>query len=987
MAGIINRYNQSQRSALDKQRAQYKEQIKTLEREIAKSAEDTKHHRARSEAKSKELEELQATSDEKANRIRELECKLEASEIQPRQLSEKFRELEKKLEDSQCKNVLLSDKLHELKTNYNQAITEQQDLYTRSMTHCEDTIKELQEIASAKKAVAERAVQNAEAIREEMLQRVRQDIAEHKAEASDLGRQIETLTQQVQEKDTKLSQQNETIRDLSAKVHDLETSSNGYETLAAQNQEILQRIRDQGFQTHNQSEECAKETWNRLESVSNNLDALAKSFSTQPEMISGIQEAQAKELGSIATKLDFVLETRVSVKETTSQFSTELEAQMGKIWGRLDSQIETLTQQLAQKAEENGILSALCKETQAAYERLEQDIEGLQKASAEQIEEINALQEREQENQLAMEAAREDDQQQTQELVQRLKASEAEAGRLREELKSKIDTMAKLKEQLRAMEEEYGNGLRSFSAEILKLNQALENKDRAAQDAVNRAVEMTAREDKVKMEEALAETQKLLRQRDEHTIALQTQLEELRKSLHDKEQNQRRDACTLSSLREVLSTAESKEKELVEKLTTQSVKADEREAQLRRQMNVVNAELEATKTKVGEYEGEIEGAKRRAEKFEGDSHNQRARVQALFSAVKDWAREGGLETSSLDQICDENKSAQEVGTGISQALAKLGLSQRLQTSHHQRDDLLLDGSESQFNTANREHLVLLSQDSHAFNGPEQSHDVLALINSRRVVVRSPANDPATPIPPSVSEEKARRREGLKPKSIMKTNTVARVTRSVSLMAQGADAESADGDGAQHDSRNEHLMASSPDPLVTNATETPTLPASNPHPPMVGRAQQAGQNKRKQPDEPGPDFFVSRSRKPRTSQMSEDIKTETLAQLEELVGPKRRSAKKRSVRTYGSQRPAESPPEDGSPFNALSTLHSESHAQSRYLTQQHQSPGSNKPRESQESSKTSEDSSETVGAHNEIVLEGGGSSTRLPPLRRNVRRRS
>ncbi|KAK4229353.1 hypothetical protein QBC38DRAFT_386700 [Podospora fimiseda] len=964
MAGIINQYNKTQRSALDKQRVHYKKQIKTLERELAKSAEATTHYRGRSEAKSKELKELQAASDNMAAKITELEIKLDASEMLPNQLNQRIQELEQ---------------------NFNQAVIEQQDLYVRSKTHCDETIKELQEIVVMKQAAAEKAIQNAEAIRDDMMQRFRQGIAQHKVEALELGHQIETLTQQIEGKDMVLIQQKETIRDLSEKVNDLETSSHSFESLATQNQELLRQIDHHGSQAQKQSEACAKETWNRLASVSNSLDTLAKSLSDQPRVISSIQEVQTRELGSIATKLDAILQTRESAKEVTKQLSTELDTQMGKIWERLDNQIETLSQQLAQKAEENGMLSALCKEKEMTYERLEQDMEELQKASAEQIEKIQALREREQEYHLAMEAAREDDQQHTQELTERLKASEAETSRLTEQLKLKMESMTNLGEQMKVKEEEFGNGLRSFSAEILKLNQVIENKDRAAQDAIARATEMAAREVHVKMEETLAETQQHIRQRDEHIKGLQTQLGELKRSLHDKEQNQRRDACSLSSLRETLSTAQLKEKELSEKLTTQSAKFNELEGQLRSRMDIVNAELEATKRRVIEYEREIEAAKEKAEKFERESRNQRARAQALFSAVKDWAHKGGFETASFDEICGEKKSAEEVGSGLSQALAQLGLSQRVQVNYHRRDDLLLDGNEPHFNNTNRELPVLLSQESYFGNTSEQPQEVLALIHSRRVVVRSPANDRDTPIPPSVSEEKVRRREGAQPKSIMKT-TVARVTRSTTLAAQDPNApEATNGDRMRNSHLNGDLMASSPDPLISNAAETSELYALSPHLPMTGRTQSAGQNKRKQPDDPGPDIFVTRQRKPKTSKMTEDIETETLAQLEELVGAKKRPAKKKVVRTYGTQKPLETFHEDGSASNALQLLHPDSQAQSRLSSQQRQSPGSSKLKESQESSDNSQDSIETVGVHSEVSMEGGGSSTRLPPLRRNARK--
>lgn len=807
-----------------------------------------------------------------------------------------------------------------------------------------------------------------------------------------MDRHIKLLTKQLEEKDNELAQQRETIRALSEKAHDLEASSTGFEALTAQNEEILRKISDQGSQADNH-EESAKEIHDKADSVSARLDALAKSMSTQPELITAIQEAQTRELRSITTKLNAVVESGVSANENTSKLSTELEAHMGKIWHRLDSQIESLTQQLTQRAEENGMLSVLCKEKDAAYERLEQELEDLQKASAEQIEDINALQEQDQENQLTIDATREENQKHLQETMQRLQTSETEVKRLGLEVKSKDDAMVKLNEKLKGKEEECATRLQNFSAEIAKLSQLLGDKDRAVREAVKNAVEVALQEFKNKMAEAGTETTKLLEEKQEQIKSLEAQLEELKKSLHNNEQNQRRDACTMNSMREALYAAEAKEKASTEKLAVHCAKFDELEVQIRGQMNIVNTDLEAAKRRVAEYEGELEAAKRRAAKFEDESHHHRARAQALFSSVREWAREEGLATESFDQICDVNKTPEDLATGLSQALAQMLLSQRSQVAHRGRGgNLLLDGNESQLNSANIDHPVLLSPDESIYAAPpepsgSQEEDVLALTKlPRRVVARSPANDPDEPIPPSISEEKARRREGQQPKSIMKAGAT-RANQNGSVTIQGDEIEGASEDGSQHKPRAGHSSGSGPDPLVNNiAPKTLTPPRLIVQPAgTASKPELSGQNKRKRGDELVPDAFVSRARKPRTSEMTEDIETETLAQLEEIVGSKRRAVKKRVTRTYGTQRPPESPPDDEGQHNILPTLQSEVRPQTRYLTAHQQTQGSSKPSEAQEFPRTSDDSTGTVTSNN-IAVEGPASSIRQPPLRRNMRKK-
>lgn len=159
---MINQFTQKQNSALDEQRARYHKYIRSLKRDLAAGSGVISEHLAKIDAQTKQIKDLQASNEQTARLMTDMEAKLRASEDRARRLEEKYQI---------CK------------THLNSAIQEQQDLYTRSKKQWAEAIEQVRAIEKAQTTEAEMTVQKAEVIREQMIETVRQAIAQNKSEA------------------------------------------------------------------------------------------------------------------------------------------------------------------------------------------------------------------------------------------------------------------------------------------------------------------------------------------------------------------------------------------------------------------------------------------------------------------------------------------------------------------------------------------------------------------------------------------------------------------------------------------------------------------------------------------------------------------------------------------------------------------------------------------------------------------------------------
>lgn len=159
---MVNQFTQRQNAALGEQKAKYHNYIRQLKRDLAEGSGVIAQQIAQINTHAEETKDLHMARQQLVSQMKDLESKLGASEERAKRLEEKY---------------------HVCKTHLNSAIQEQQNLYTRSKTHWEETIEQVRAMEKSRTSEGEMAVRKAEVIREQMTEKVRQAIAQNKSEA------------------------------------------------------------------------------------------------------------------------------------------------------------------------------------------------------------------------------------------------------------------------------------------------------------------------------------------------------------------------------------------------------------------------------------------------------------------------------------------------------------------------------------------------------------------------------------------------------------------------------------------------------------------------------------------------------------------------------------------------------------------------------------------------------------------------------------
>jgi uncharacterized protein YoxC len=74
---------------------------------------------------------------------------------------------------------------------------------------------------------------------------------------------IDVLTHQVEEKEAELNREREAVRSLSTKLQDLQATSSGFEALAVQGKEILQKLGEQQTKAEEHHQKSARDFQDR----------------------------------------------------------------------------------------------------------------------------------------------------------------------------------------------------------------------------------------------------------------------------------------------------------------------------------------------------------------------------------------------------------------------------------------------------------------------------------------------------------------------------------------------------------------------------------------------------------------------------------------------------------------------------------------------------------------------------------------------------
>ncbi len=477
------------------------------------------------------------------------------------------------------------------------------------------------------------------------------------------------------------------------------------------------------------------------------------------------------DLSSVSAKLDHILESRDETRDATGRLSANVEHHLEKIWQRLDSQLESLTQRLANKAEENGMISALYKRQDTECREHTRELDGLRESTENQAHRIQDLEE----SLASLDAAQEENE----ETKQELEAALAEVAQLRGQIRSNEAAMAELQRTLDTRQAELFAEAQKYKADVERLSQEIQDKGAAALEA-EAAIRYQVR---AEMEGTNATTMKLLGESQQQVNSLVGQLENLKRENQHKEQSGLQDTATIRSLREALAEAEAKGESTAEQVEQGSREREELEIRLTSTVNGLEAQLDTSRDRIAELEKENRG--------------HCARSEGLVAGLKLWAQQEGLSIHDLDCLGEVNDSADDISAGLAHALSRMRRGEKSEffstrppwqaNSRHQPGvgrpangyaAVMGEGAEPEAAVAENEF------------GHDPVPYASSLHHMRRVVVCSPANVPDEPAVPSIDQEKARRREALQPKSILK-----RVTRSASNMMREASGVGVAGSGA------------------------------------------------------------------------------------------------------------------------------------------------------------------------------------------------
>ncbi|KAK0641201.1 hypothetical protein B0T16DRAFT_419410 [Cercophora newfieldiana] len=303
------------------------------------------------------------------------------------------------------------------------------------------------------KASIDRAAEETNAVRKEMLQKVHQVVSQAGAEVEELNKKISMAKQEAAEKDVELRLEKQRVQTLSEKLEEAQSMATGFESTTAQNGEILAKLEDQKMDV--------------------------------------IQRAQQQED-----------QVRESFKDA---ISSSVETHMGQITERLDSHNEKLQRQLDKKAEENGRLSAMVESGEQRCAALEADLEALKKDLEAQDGHVVELEDK----LFAMDTV----QQRNDEIQSQIAAADREKERLTEQLESKATAVKELQNSLRCKDEAFMSEIREFTSNLVKLNQIVQEKEMASKVLAEQAADTARREARIEAERALSETRTALEKR------------------------------------------------------------------------------------------------------------------------------------------------------------------------------------------------------------------------------------------------------------------------------------------------------------------------------------------------------------------------------------------------------------------------------------------------------------------------------------------
>lgn len=476
---------------------------------------------------------------------------------------------------------------------------------------------------------------------------------------------------------------------------------------------------------------------------------------------------------SITTKANEMAWCQSVTEETTGKFFTDIETLVKQVLEHLNQQNQDTSQELNRVTEECGGLSLLVKVGEARCQELEAEIDAMKEDADKREKEIQELDEKLfycQTTEMELKGAQ-----------QQVLSAQTDKQRLEDEVQSKVTTIQRLEEMLREKNEAHTLELSKFTTNLTKLNQMLRDKEESSRVATATATELTRSEMRIEMEKAGAEAMKALHLVEKERDAVAADVEMLKRDLRASEDKSVHDAQTIESMSNTLSATESRLVNLADEVKQRTNDLEELRAQ-------ETATIKALEDRICSVETATAGRL-------GETQHLLTTIQEFVAALRKWSEWGPFPAevkSILNDFEISPPSGEESNARFSEIIGKITAVIRTQMPPAPEPEMVLqdDSSSRFFSQDNNVFPDLRSSEQHGIGAEEATSlrpraqqpavfgnrlndqsmgRVQSLMHDqRRVEVRSPALDlQDEPSPPSVQQEKAKRRVAQQPRPIIK----------------------------------------------------------------------------------------------------------------------------------------------------------------------------------------------------------------------------
>lgn len=716
---------------------------------------DQQIHGIISDLKSKlKKQEAETSRHQKHNRSKD--SKIQRLEEDHERLVSMLHASDSELQERAAKFSKLDEKCRKYKEYLNSAISEQQELYKATKAKCDGAIAQMRAEESKRQLSQEQERKKAESARERLNQLVKTTISEYKKKESELNDTVRFLSQKIEERDADLLRERENAQILQQHNVSINSIKDTLKSFEAKVDEAMTKAVEVASCRDTQEEPNREEMHMKLDKIVGHLRSLDERTYSKDSVSKELQGLNEKAVVSILEKLEPMLDTQLQTKADLDHLCEGFEKYVDQLWAALENRQVVLEERIEQRQAENeqqiSILQNELEITQQECAKQKQLVDTLQAAVSEHQSEIEELLGEIEE----LERAQIDSLAQS-ELFEQVQDDHA---RLKEEATAKAANISELETKLEESRSTLATEVKKHQQGTEELRKHLEQRLAEAQAGQAHAVEAAQRDAMLQMNELRADMEKRLAQATEERAKVRNELEAAKRQIATMD-----DECSSSS--EQIRTLQ-QELETCRLETVQS-----KEVANQKEMEQQNTREQQSKL-LEDLQSQLAIADKKYNNLVKNAKSYDSAAYMVWQNVKQWTSDyAGIKEAcvELEQTKDANPDQ------INPKFQPLVQIQRLQKAVAQycrtqkvAAELLSGGIFSEtaaFNAAEQS----MSMSHPPATEPQETESQNSMIDIvddlRRVIIRSPAGNAPSPMPPSVQIEQQRRRKAYPPKPILK----------------------------------------------------------------------------------------------------------------------------------------------------------------------------------------------------------------------------